>query len=916
MDSPFALTVTVIARDEEASLPRLFASLAPVAGPATQILLVDTGSRDGTRNLAVTLGAEVHDFPWRDDFSAARNHALSLARGRWILSLDADDVLPEETGRWVCEQLAREAGQAFAFPVRSPGPEGNLSECAQIRLFPNRADLRYRNPVHETVGDSVLEAGLEVYLAEVPILHEGYIDPAVVERKRRRNRALLETAVTGVFPPAALLLAWARMKMAEGLFEEAREALEKILREWAAGSAPEERVDGAAPPLLPNRYVNASVALAARIHLGQCLMQAGRNAEGLAIFDAGTGLAGDHAQFHLERGKALWLNGRAAEARDAWRVAAHGGQGALAVPTDWEDIVAGAKSLLAHTVAELQSTAGRPPFTEATAGRAGSARGGETLEPPAPVRKPVDPETPPEPMKRGGRNLDLSVCSIFKDEIDNLPGLVPCLPLSRIEWIVVDTGSRDGTPELLANLDVKLHRFRWIDDFAAARNESLKHATRGWILWLDGDDRLDEAFWDLIETLLDGPRRAYRFVVRSPRENARGETFRQIRLIPNHLGAAFEGKIHEQLGTSLRRLDVEIADADLEILHTGYDSAEKRSAKLHRNHALLAKERAEHPRDATVAMEYGNSLYQLGDYAAAKALYLSMLPSADPALCGPSPADEVLRHFPSLLAETCTRLGDAQGSEAWLRLALAWNPTDLQPYYLLGKRLLSRGDLKGALSTFHALLDQPVVIGKVAGDNRTARRNALGIAVLCETQLFGTKAPRARAALSEIIAGGLKDFPVDYRVPFDFYRDAGDIDALADYGRRYLALFPDDVAFWEDLLEAFIAADRAAEVLACYDAHPALSLRSGAAEAFRARSLEATGAPVDAVYAAYLAALARFSEDPTLLVYFSDFVNHNRLYVRCYADLKAMPNPPEPLRDFLRQLEAQGLGNGEVTGNG
>ena len=59
--------------------------------------------------------------------------------------------------------------------------------------------------------------------------------------------------------------------------------------------------------------------------------------------------------------------------------------------------------------------------------------------------------------------------------------------------------------------------------------------------------------------------------------------------------------------------------------------------------------------------------------------------------------------------------------------------------------------------------------------------------------------------------------------------------------------------------------------------------------------------------------MRKFPEDPTLLVYFSDFVNHNKLYARCHADLKAWPRPSETVREFLRQMEAQGWGNGGVT---
>lgn len=514
--------------------------------------------------------------------------------------------------------------------------------------------------------------------------------------------------------------------------------------------------------------------------------------------------------------------------------------------------------------------------------------------------------------------LDLSVCTIVKDEEANIPGLARCIPLDRVEWVVLDTGSRDATADLLRKAGVEPRDFAWRDDFAAARNASLKLARRGWILWLDADDRLEPSFWDALAPLLPGPRRAYRFIVRSPRENSRGECFRQIRLFPAGAGLAFEGRIHEQLGTSLRRLGLEAVDAEpagLEILHMGYDSPEKREAKRKRNLALLGKERLDHPRDPVVAMEYGNCLFQGGDYAGALAAYRVFLPEADPALCGRAPDDEVLRHFPALVAETCLRLGDEARADGWFALACRWNPADLNPFYRLGKRALARGEISAALDLFHQAIDRPVSVGKVATDNATVRRNALAAAVLCELGLFGAaRAPRAREFLRELMAEGPGGLPMDPRVPFEFFRDVrpgGDMDAMEAYAR---AGFPGeggsggDPTLWEDCLEQLLAAGRPAAVLACLEARPHLAMRSGTLEAFRARSLEETAADPEKTYDAYRRALAAFPEDPTLLVYFSEFVNHNRLYARCYADLKAMPGPSAAVGEFLRQLEALGHG--------
>src|SRR5690349_2795694 len=97
------ISACLIVRNEEANLPRCLGSLA---GKIDQFVVVDTGSTDRTVELAQQAGAEVFQFAWCDDFSAARNESLRHAWGKWILWIDADDELVErEPGalRRLCE---------------------------------------------------------------------------------------------------------------------------------------------------------------------------------------------------------------------------------------------------------------------------------------------------------------------------------------------------------------------------------------------------------------------------------------------------------------------------------------------------------------------------------------------------------------------------------------------------------------------------------------------------------------------------------------------------------------------------------------------------------------------------------------------------------------------------------------------
>src|SRR5262249_18540175 len=84
------VSLTIIARDEENNLPR---ALESVKGLFDEIIVVDTGSKDRTKEVAQDFGARVFDFVWVDDFAAARNAALARATGDYAFWLDADDVV-------------------------------------------------------------------------------------------------------------------------------------------------------------------------------------------------------------------------------------------------------------------------------------------------------------------------------------------------------------------------------------------------------------------------------------------------------------------------------------------------------------------------------------------------------------------------------------------------------------------------------------------------------------------------------------------------------------------------------------------------------------------------------------------------------------------------------------------------------
>ena len=105
------INLVMIVRNEERSLERC---LRTVEGLVDKKIVIDTGSTDRTVEIARAMGAEVHSFLWRDDFSAARNFALAQSDGDWNLILDGDEYLRAVTREKLEEQLLGRDGNFWS----------------------------------------------------------------------------------------------------------------------------------------------------------------------------------------------------------------------------------------------------------------------------------------------------------------------------------------------------------------------------------------------------------------------------------------------------------------------------------------------------------------------------------------------------------------------------------------------------------------------------------------------------------------------------------------------------------------------------------------------------------------------------------------------------------------------------------
>jgi glycosyltransferase involved in cell wall biosynthesis len=198
----------MIVKDEERFLEGCIESVKEIVD---EIVIVDTGSKDRTKEIAKKFDANVFDFEWKEDFSAARNFSIDKATSNWVLVLDADELLDDKGKKEILKlvnnrQHCLKDVIGFKMDQRTYRPKDGVEPARTtdakeisrvydsfessktVRLFKNHPKIRYRNRVHELVEQPIRDAKGEIVDTGIVVHHF-----SMMRGKRQQEKARMYT---------------------------------------------------------------------------------------------------------------------------------------------------------------------------------------------------------------------------------------------------------------------------------------------------------------------------------------------------------------------------------------------------------------------------------------------------------------------------------------------------------------------------------------------------------------------------------------------------------------------------------------------------------------------------------------------------------------------------------------------------
>lgn len=218
-----SISLCMIVRDEESVLGRCLNS---VAEAVDEIIITDTGSTDRTKQIAARFTDKIYDFPWHDDFAAARNFAFSKGSGDYLMWMDADDILPEKEAQKLMElktALDTQPYDTIMAPYDTAFDANGFPTFSYYRerILRNTPQARWEGRVHEVIQPSGTILHADIHIQHQKTSH------GISDRNLRIYEAMLAEGI--VFSPREEFY-YARELRVHGQYEKSASVFRKFLK--------------------------------------------------------------------------------------------------------------------------------------------------------------------------------------------------------------------------------------------------------------------------------------------------------------------------------------------------------------------------------------------------------------------------------------------------------------------------------------------------------------------------------------------------------------------------------------------------------------------------------------------------------------------------------------------------------------
>jgi glycosyltransferase involved in cell wall biosynthesis len=392
----------------------------------------------------------------------------------------------------------------------------------------------------------------------------------------------------------------------------------------------------------------------------------------------------------------------------------------------------------------------------------------------------------------------LSACLIVKNESLLLSRCLESLRSFADEIIVVDTGSTDDTIEIAQRHGAQVKYFAWIDDFSAARNESLRHAGGDWILYIDADEVIDSVNAGKIRRIIkqkDIMGVTVRQCIPQQAENIVTAFYIEYcRLFRRHPAIRFEGAIHEQILPSIERIGGKVLRTDIVIHHWAYAATEeKKRHRAERNLRYLLAEVKRVPDDSFVHFNLGMTYRELGQQDMAICSFHRALDKDDGRI-----KRELIGQIHLNLAKLYLESGNSAKTEYHARQISTFEPDNPLSYYILATVEVTNNQFNTAIK----YLESAIKIAKrkeelsSSADLNMSRiylelgccRSAAGDYEGAEAEFIRSIECNASVALPHLLLGNCRFMRGDLAGARDMYERTLVLDPLREDAQRGLDL--------------------------------------------------------------------------------------------------------------------------------